>query len=147
VPVPANFEAACRVVKLYAASGRVKQLVADFRANEKLHLPFAFNGDPALPSCLQRDHAHLLQRSFPLLASCLSDLAEVNTECARLVLKSVSVETIARRLSNLNPIQSKQALARFENVDRSMAGALRRARSGHAAWQPKRPPNHDRRPA
>jgi hypothetical protein len=40
--VPATFEAACRVVKLYAAFARVKQLVADFRANEKFYLSPAY---------------------------------------------------------------------------------------------------------
>ncbi|MGA2243238.1 MAG: hypothetical protein ABSH11_14530 [Verrucomicrobiota bacterium] len=36
--MPAIFEAACHVERLYVACGRVKQLVADFRANEKFHL-------------------------------------------------------------------------------------------------------------
>jgi hypothetical protein len=80
------------------------------------------------PRELAQSASHL---RVDLLASCLSDLAEVNAESARLVLKSVSVEIIAKRLASLNPIQAKQALARFENVDRSMVGALRRMRSDH----------------
>jgi adenine-specific DNA-methyltransferase len=47
VPVPATFEAACRVVKLYAAFARVKQLVADFRANEKFYLSPAYQEQEA----------------------------------------------------------------------------------------------------
>ena len=36
--MPATFEASRHVAQLYVAFGRVKQLVADFRANEKFHL-------------------------------------------------------------------------------------------------------------
>ncbi|MGA2243235.1 MAG: hypothetical protein ABSH11_14515 [Verrucomicrobiota bacterium] len=43
--MPAIFEAACHVERLYVACGRVKQLAADFRANEKFHLSLAHRLD------------------------------------------------------------------------------------------------------
>jgi hypothetical protein len=37
--MPAGFDTACRDTEFYAAFARVKELVANFRANEKFHLP------------------------------------------------------------------------------------------------------------
>ena len=41
--MPAGFDAACRVTEFYAAFAKVKELVADFRANEKFYLPPAYS--------------------------------------------------------------------------------------------------------
>jgi hypothetical protein len=43
--MPAGFDAARHVAQLYVAFARVKQLVADFRANEKFYLSPAFGGE------------------------------------------------------------------------------------------------------
>ena len=45
--MPAGFDAACRVAQLYADFARVKELVADFRANEKFHLSPAYQEQEA----------------------------------------------------------------------------------------------------
>lgn len=76
------------------------------------------------PRELAQSASHL---RVDLLASCLSDLAEVNAECARMVLKTLDLDAIARRLTELGRVQTKQAMARFANVDREIAASLRRA--------------------
>ncbi|HXR03999.1 MAG TPA: hypothetical protein VN836_04750 [Verrucomicrobiae bacterium] len=48
--VPATFEAACHVAQLYVAFRRVKQLVADFPANEKFHLSPAYHCNTLAPA-------------------------------------------------------------------------------------------------
>jgi hypothetical protein len=45
-----GFNAACRVTEFYAAFARVKELVADFWANEKLHLFPAYHYDGLIPA-------------------------------------------------------------------------------------------------
>jgi hypothetical protein len=48
--MPTGFDAVSRVAQLYAAFARVKQLVADFRANEEFHVEAKkSHGDIATP--------------------------------------------------------------------------------------------------
>jgi hypothetical protein len=129
-------------------SARVEQFEKLCPGLKRLALIDGIKADSLLrrfaPRELAQSASHL---RVDLLASCLSDLAEVNGESARLVLKSVSLEAIAKRLSNLSPLQAKQALARFENVDGTFARALRPLRSNHArqprsrgsSWRGRRP--------
>ncbi len=130
-------------------SARVEQFEKMCPGLKRLALIDGVKADSLLrrfaPRELAQSASHL---RVDLLASCLSDLAEVNAESARLVLKSIGVEPIVKRLANLNPLQTKQALARFENVDRPMAGDLRRMSAKKTLRHPR--PNsfrRERRPA
>jgi hypothetical protein len=111
-------------------SARVEQFEKLCPALKRLAVVDTAKADSLLrrfsPGELARSASHL---RVDLLASCLSDLAEVNRESARLVLKSVSIETVMKRLATLKPVQAKQAVARFENVDRAFARSLHRRRN------------------
>lgn len=74
------------------------------------------------PQELAASASHL---RMDLLASSLSDLADVNSEIARSVLNSISFEIIVKRLETLSPVLAKQALVRFEKVDRAAVRQLR----------------------